>query len=357
MSRTIRNVGLLACTVLLLPGLAFSQAAPPASFHNPLLPSGADPSVVERNGIYYYMQTAGTNLTIWKTRDLTDLKHAEKKVVWTAPATGPYSKDVWAPELHFVKNKWYIYFCADAGSNESHRLWVLENSAADPLTGTWTMKGKLADAADRWAIDPTEFSVGPSDYVLWSGWRGDSNGTQSLFIARLKDPWTIEGPSTVLSSPQFPWEKVGDLDTGAKGPIAVPHVDVNEGPEVLRHGDRLFLVYSASGCWTNYYELGMLTAAVGSNLLDAASWTKLAQPVFWESAEAGVFAPGHNTFFKSPDGTQDWILYHANSAAGQGCGQLRSPRAQRFSWRPDGTPDFGRPLPTSQPIPKPSGTP
>lgn len=333
-----------------------TSASSATTFTNPLLPSGADPAVVERGGFYYYMQTTGKNLTIWKTRDVTDLKNAEMKVVWTPPAAGPYSKEIWAPELHFVDGKWYIYFAADAGTNETHRLWVLENGADDPLEGSWTMKGKLADASDKWAIDPSEFEAGGKNYVIWSGWLGDENGVQHIFIARLKNPWTIDGQRVLLSTPQYTWEKVGDLSTGANGVIAVPHVDVNEGPEILKHGEKIFLVYSASGCWTNYYELGMLTASINSDLLQPGSWQKSPVAVFRESPQAGVFGPGHNTFFQSPDGKEDWILYHANSAPGLGCGEQRSPRAQKFSWNPDGSPDFGTPLPTTQPIAKPSGT-
>ena len=93
---------------------------------------------------YYYMNTVGTNLTVWKRRSIGDLGQAEKKVVWSPPASGPYSHDLWAPELHFLEGKWYIYFAADAGTNQSHRVWVAENPSADPLEGEWTMKGKLA---------------------------------------------------------------------------------------------------------------------------------------------------------------------------------------------------------------------
>ena len=350
---------LYAAALLLTPFLHAQAAAalPPGTFTNPLLPAGADPAVVARNGFYYYTQTTGRNLTLWKTRDLTDLANAEKKVVWTPPADGPYSKEIWAPELHFVRGRWYLYFAADAGRNETHRLWVLENSAADPLDGDWVMKGKLADDSDKWAIDPSVFTIGKKDYVIWAGWPGDTNGTQNIYIARLKNPWTIKGHRTLLSTPEYVWEKVGDLDTGAHGVIRTPHVDVNEGPEILEHGDKIFLVYSASGCWTNYYELGMLSASVNSNLMKPSSWTKSPTAVFWESADAGVFAPGHNTFFSSPDGKEDWILYHANAAPGLGCGRERSPRAQKITWKADGTPDFGRPIATTQPIVKPSGTP
>jgi GH43 family beta-xylosidase len=348
----MKRLLLLLIALSTLPAL---QAQP--TFTNPLLPSGADPSVAMRDHIYYYMQTTGSNLTIWKTRDLTDLAHAEKTVVWTPPAEGPYSKEIWAPELHLVQNKWYIYFAADAGANETHRIWVLENDSPDPTTGEWVMKGKLADETDRWAIDPSIFEDAGQLYVIWSGWEGAVNGAQNIYIARMKNPWTIDGVRSRISAPQYPWEKVGDLDTGANGVIAMPHVDVNEGPEILTHGSRIFLIYSASGCWTNYYELGMLTATSGSDLLNPASWVKSDHSVFRESPQAQAFGTGHNTFFTSPDGTEQWLLYHANPAANQGCGSHRAPRAQRFTWNADGTPNFGEPIPLGTPIAKPSGTP
>ncbi len=328
---------------------------PPANtFTNPLLPRGPDPWVTYQDGFYYYMNTTGTNLTIWKTRNITDLRNAQKTVVWTAPADGPYSHDIWAPELHYLRGAWYIYFAADAGDNDTHRLWVLENRSRDPLTNTWTFKGKLTDESDRWAIDPSVFENKGKLYLLWSGWEGAVNGTQNIYLARLRNPWTVQGKRLKLSTPTYPWERVGDkYAAGVIDPL--PHVDVNEGPEMLEHGDRLFMVYSASGCWTDYYELGMLTASTGSNLMKLSSWTKSEKPVFLQSPEASVYGPGHNSFFKSPDGTQDWILYHANTASEQGCGSERSPRAQPITWRPDGTPDFGRPLPVDRPLEKPSG--
>jgi GH43 family beta-xylosidase len=130
---------------------------------------------------------------------------------------------------------------------------------------------------------------------------------------------------------------------------------VNEGPETLKHGRKIFLVYSASGCWTDNYALGMLTADQKADLLNQASWTKNPQPVFTERPEAHAYGTGHNSFFKSPDGKQDWIVYHANPEPHEGCNGARSPRAQPFKWNAEGTPDFGRPVPTGKPIPKPSG--
>lgn len=309
-------------------------------FTNPLLPSGADPWSIYKDGYYYYTHTVGDRLVLWKTRNIAELRSAPRKTVFIPPPGKPYSRGLWAPELHFIKGKWYLYFAADSGRNESHRIWVLQNASRDPLKGKWVMKGKVADSTDKWAIDASVFSNKGQLYMVWSGWEGDSNGRQDIYISKMKNPWTLEGGRVRLSSPNYTWERYGDLND----PDNPPHVNVNEGPQFLQHGDRVYIVYSASGCWTDHYALGLLSIPADNNLLDSASWVKSPEPVFRESAVNGVYAPGHNSFFKSPDGTEDWILYHANSAPGQGCGRMRSPRAQKFTWNNDGTPNFGWPV-------------
>ncbi|MBL0739990.1 glycoside hydrolase family 43 protein [Chryseolinea lacunae] len=310
------------------------------TFTNPLLPSGPDPWSIYKDGYYYYTHTLGDRLAIWKTKNLSDLKNAQQKVIFTPPPNTLYSKDLWAPEVHFLQGKWYVYFAADGGKNENHRLYVLENASTDPFQGEWVLKGKIADALDKWAIDGSVFEHKKQLYMVWSGWEGDVNGRQDIYIAKLKNPWTIDGPRTKISQPELEWERHGDLHDA----VNPPHVDVNEGPQALIHGDKVFVIYSASACWTDYYALGMLTASANANLLNAASWKKSQVPVFQQAPQNSVFAPGHNSFFKSPDGKEDWILYHANSTSELGCGPQRSPRAQRFTWKADGTPDFGIPV-------------
>jgi GH43 family beta-xylosidase len=337
------------CILLLLLTSLTGFCQNKTTFVNPLLPSGADPWSIYKDGYYYYTNTLGDRIDVWRTKNLADLKTAERKTIWTPEAGTMHSREIWAPEIHFLQGKWYVYFAADDGKNDNHRLYVLENASADPLKGTWVFKGKISDPSDKWAIDGSVFEHHKQLYMVWSGWEGDTNGRQDIYIAKLKNPWTIEGQRVKISQPEHAWERHGDLND----PNNPPHVDVNEGPQVLSHKDKLFLIYSASGCWTDFYALGMLTTSQKSNLLDPASWTKSAQPVFQQSAENSVFAPGHNSFFKSPDGKEDWILYHANDEAGQGCGGHRSPRAQKFSWTSDGLPSFGVPLKTgvSQNIP------
>ena len=321
---------------------------------NPLLPGGPDPWVTFKDGYYYYTNTTAKNITLWKTRNMADLARAEKKVVWTPPSGKPYSKQIWAPELHFLQGKWYLYFTADAGKNKGHRIWALENASANPLKGKWQLKGELKDPEDKWAIDASVFENRGVLYLIWSGWPGDVNGTQNIYIAKMKDPWTVEGNRVLLSTPQFDWEKHGDLDP-MKSPDDPPHVNVNEGPEILQHGDKVFLVFSANGCWTDYYQIGMLSASMNADLLDPRSWHKSDKPVFVGSSANGVYSPGHNSFFETEDGKVDWILYHANSGPNQGCADHRSPRAQPFTWNTDGTPNFGDAASTKTKFEWPSG--
>ncbi len=339
--------------LLLVTCLAAAAFAQPRTFTNPLLPSGPDPWIVYRDGWYYYTHTTARNLTLWKTRGIADLARAEKKVVWTPPAEGPYSKQIWAPELHFLSGKWYLYFAADDGRNRSHRLFVLENALPDPLAGEWVMKGQVHTPEDRWAIDGSILEYRKKIYFVWSGWEGAENGRQNIYISRMKNPWTPMGKRVLISQPVYPWEKIGDI--ARPGPDDKPHLDVNEGPEALQRGGRVFIVYSASACWTDAYSLGMIYAEKGRDLLNPKSWRKLPEPVFSAVGIDGVYAAGHNSFFQSPDGKEDWILYHANSKPGQGCGGTRSPRAQPFHWTASGFPDFGKPVRSDVRLDVPSG--
>ena len=321
---------------------------PPAAntFANPLLSSGPDPWIFKKDNNYYYTHTLGNRIALWKTTKVSELRNVTPQTVWSAPASGANSKNVWAPEIHFIDNKWYIYYTA--GSSTDHatqRTFVLENTSSDPLSGTWTEKGKIADpAADVFAIDGTVFNHNGNNYFLWSGQASASDNTQRIYIARMTNPWTLATSRVLLSSPQYPWEMVGS-------PPAV-----NEGPQILKNAaGKVFLIYSASGCWTDDYALGMLTLNDGGDPLNPTHWTKSATPVFTKKPSSAAYGPGHNSFFKSADGTEDWILYHANAGPGQGCGDLRSPRMQKFTWSSSGAPIFGEPVSTGVQIQKPSG--
>lgn len=324
-----------------LPGQSDAEAD--SLFLNPILTSGPDPWVFQTKDYYFLTFTTGINVTLYRSSKISDLSDAFRKVIWTPPSMGPNSRNIWAPELHRVKGKWYVYYAADDGNNDNHRMFVLENSNEDPTVGQWIDKGELRLPDDRWAIDGTIFEHEGQLYYLWSGWEGTTNIRQDIYICKMSDPLTSTGERVLLARPELSWETNGVNPT------------VTEGPQVLKNGNKLFVVYSAGGCWTDDYTLGMLSAHKDADLMHPGSWKKSQQPVFVQNPEGNAFGPGHNGFFRSMDGTEDWIIYHANAFSEQGCGSNRSIRIQPFYWKGDSTPFFGRPHPLYQKLTRPSG--
>jgi GH43 family beta-xylosidase len=317
-------------------------------FSNPIVAAqgaggSADPSVVHHNGFYYYCRSVGdAAIGVARAARLQDIGAAPMRIVWTPPAGTAHSSEVWAPELQFLDGRWYIYFAASDGNNATHRMYVLESHSQDPQS-LYTFKGKIAPAdGDEWAIDGLTMMHGGALFFIWSGWRRAGDGfPQVTYIARMRDPLTIVGERHEIAAPEFAWEK----ETAA----------LMEGHAVLQRNGRTFIVYSTSASWTDEYKLGMLTFA-GGDVLDAKSWKKSPMPVFSKTARGGTFGPGHNSFVKSPDGKEDWIVYHSIDTSGAGWSG-RSVRAQPFQWHPDGTPDFGVPVALGAQIPEPSGSP
>ncbi|NWF83202.1 MAG: glycoside hydrolase family 43 protein [Bryobacteraceae bacterium] len=307
------------------------------SVSNPILPSGPDPFISVHNGMYYITQTTGRDIRIRKASTLAGLALSEPTQVWIDPDPARCC-NIWAPEFHRLPapdgHRWYLYYTAGPRTCcAQQRMHVLESEADDPL-GPYRYKARLYDAAhDYWAIDPTVFPDGNGRlHVVYSGTPQDRmphEKPQNLYIAALENPWTMRGERVLLSEPTLDWERRGG--------------GVNEGPAVLRRGGTVFLAFSGSGCYTDDYAVGLLEASASSNLLDPASWKKHAAPWLSRNDEAGVFAPGHNSFFRPPGSNEDWIVYHANARPGLGCGGARSPRVQPIRWSPSGQPLVERP--------------
>ena len=358
----LNTIILAAAMAWLLAGCASTEKSTQTDtgwFTNPLLEVGPDPWATYVDGYYYHIQSVRNTLVLRKTRDITDLRHAEKKTIWT-PTDPQNSKDLWAPEIHFLKGKWYVYYAADDGNTDNHQLYVLENESRNPMEGVFTMKGRIStDPDNNWAIDGSVFEHGGELYMVWSGWqtRRVDVETQCIYIARMANPWTLASERVLISKPELEWERrYKNVDGTYPGHV----IYVNEGPQPLisPDGSKVHIVYSASGCWTPYYCLGCLTADATADLLNPASWKKAQQPLFQQSPWNGVYGTGHNSFFKSPDGTEDYIFYHARDTQMDppGKGDTRSPRCQKFTWDKNGYPVFGKPLPTRKKLRKPSGT-
>jgi len=300
-----------------------------------------DPSVVYKDGYYYMTFTHnGADIMVMKSRTI-DFRNAERKVVWYPPFGTMYSANLWAPELQYIQGKWYIYFAADDGQNENHRMYALEAVSDDPL-GEYEFRGKIDDGSDKWAIDGLVLEHDDQLYFLWSGWEGDVNISQNTYIAPMSDPLTISGPRVLLSEPTLDWERAG-------GP---PYIQ--EGQAILKRDDRLYIAYSGAGSWTPFYSIGLLELKEGGNPLEPDHWIKHEEPLMAMDEEAEVYGPGHNSFTSSPDGSETWMVYHATSGIHDGWSN-RKARAQLVTWDDQGQPIFGQPLSLDTAIAVPSG--
>jgi len=316
-------------------------AAPGPSFTNPLVgtPNSADPSIVYSGGNWYYVATTwSSRIVMRRSSTMAGLKTAAETTVFTLTA-GPGCCTMWAPDLQWINNRWYLYFSAEPSPGQGQRrTGVLESNGTDAM-GPYTYRGILnLEPNGGWAIDGSVVRFnGWVNHFVYSAFRG---GEQGLFIAPMSSPTQVSRNGVRISSPNLSWERQG----GA----------VNEGPYAVYNAGKTFLTYSASSCNTPDYKLGMLTWTGGDPMV-AGSWTKKSTPIFQRSDANGVYGPGHASFVRSPDNAETWVVYHANSSTSQGCGTTRTTRAQKINWNSDGSPNPGVPVRTGTSIVGPSG--
>lgn len=372
------------------------------TFKNPIFQPMPDPYVWREDDglsvVYYPCKSSGSGVNLGKTSKLTEFGATKK--VWSCPADGAVKvwnrANLWAPELVRIDGVWYIYYAAGRPSTEigpdgkevgysTQRTGVLRCTSADPTTGTWEDLGmlftgdeedykkysageKLSAENTIYAIDMTVFKIGSQLYAIWSGNVSKTDGSQRLYIAPMENPWTINSPRIELSRPDYAWEKVNS--------------SINEGPSVIVNpqGTKLFCVYSANGSWTKAYCLGYLELDLSNpqknDPLVKSNWVKSTDRAFYRCDNVskssnpqvdtpanpstihigGVHGVGHNTFTKSPDGTEDWIVYHVKRYKDDGWDN-RDCFIQKVNWTESGRPDFGTPVGWQEEIEVPSGEP
>ncbi|CAL9395301.1 Extracellular exo-alpha-(1-_5)-L-arabinofuranosidase [Streptomyces sp. enrichment culture] len=319
-----------------VPGAAHA-AAPAAAYTNPLVRNRADPHINRHtDGYYYFTATVPEydRIVLRRSRTISGLATAAESVIWTKHATGDMGAHIWAPEIHRIDGKWYVYFAAaPAESVWDIRIWVLENAHPNPLRGTWVEKGRLKTAWETFSLDATTFTHRGTRYLAWAQHEPDMDNNTALWLSEMANPWTLTGPQVRLSTPEYDWECVG--------------FKVNEGASVIVRNGRVFMTYSAGATDANYC-MGLLTADADDDLMDPASWTKSPVPVFASDDTTGQYGPGHNSFTVAEDGRTDVLVYHARPYKEIAGDPLHNPdrhtRVQRLGWKQDGTPDFGVPV-------------
>jgi GH43 family beta-xylosidase len=334
---------LLAALVALATCLAGAPAqaavpdSPAVTYTNPIAEKRADPHIFKHtDGYYYFTATVPEydRIVLRRATTIQGLKSAPETTIWTKHASGVMGAHIWAPEIHFIDGKWYVYFAAGATNDIwAIRMYVLEGTGANPLTATWTEKGQIRTQWESFSLDATTFVVNGVRYLAWAQRDPSVNNNTDVYLAKMANPWTITGTPVMLSRPTYSWETVG--------------YKVNEGPAVIQRGGKVFMTYSASATDSNYC-LGMLTASASANLLSQASWSKSPTPVFASSTATSQYGPGHNSFTVSEDGKSDILVYHDRSYKDISGDPLNDPnrrtRVQKVYWNADGTPNFGIPV-------------
>ena len=285
-----------------------------AEYKNPFIEERADPFITRgEDGTYYFTASYPAlgdelhgydRIVLRKSSTVSGLSDASEKTVWAAHKEGIMSRHIWAPELHFIGGKWYIFFAA-ATSNDKWDIkpYVLRCKGADPYTDNWEELGVVGKTEGDelsfrcFSLDMTYFEHKGKAYLIWAQIEGDS----SLFMAETskEEPWKIITKPILLSRPEYDWEKVV--------------YRVNEGAAVLKTEEKVYIFFSASGTGAEYC-IGRLEADADAELMNPASWKKLDYPVLSTAMLEGEAGPGHNCFIEDEEGDM-LLVYHARPSS------------------------------------------
>ena len=199
---------------------------------------------------YYFTASypAYDRILLRSAQTLDALAGAEEVEVWHKHETGMMSKNVWAPELHYLDGRWFLYFAAgEAEEQWKIRPYVLECAGQDPLRDTWIERGpmKAADADEfsfrAFSLDATIFESDGKRYYVWAEKVGVGKMISNLYIAEMESPYKLKTVQVLLTTPDYDWERVMYW--------------VDEGPAVLKRNGNIYLTFSSSGTRITSYNV------------------------------------------------------------------------------------------------------
>ena len=298
----------------------------------------ADPYVYKHtDGTYYFTASLPDydGIALRKADKLFNLKDAPEKMIWKKHDKGIMSFHVWAPELHFIFGKWYIYFAAgDVDDIWAIRPYVLECRGDDPFNDEWIEKGMMQCSDEdpfsfrAFSLDGTVLENHGEYYFIWAEKVGVGKQISNLYIAKMESATKLSTVQVLLTTPDYDWERVGFW--------------VNEGPAFIKHDGKIYMTYSASETGVAYC-IGMLSADENDDLLDPKSWTKSRMPVLKTSEELKIYGPGHNSFTVNDEG-EPVMIYHARTEAEIVGNPLYNPNrhamVMKVKWNESGEPEF-----------------
>jgi len=295
------------------------------TYQNPLpIKNIGDPFVLRAlDGTYYcYATSASDGFKAWISSDLvhwTDIGY-----VYKCKSDSWGKSDFWAPEVVLYNDKYFMHYSARWRENQSLRIGVaMADSPAGPFLDVFNHP--MFDFGYAAIDGHILFDDDGSKYFYYSRDCSenivDGRHESHLYIAELNDDLvSFKSDPLLITRPEQEWELRSD-----------PEWCWNEGPFVLKHNEKYYLMYSANFYASREYSVGY---AVSDS--PTGPFVKAAHNPVLFSTVPEISGPGHNSVISSPDGKELFIVYHIHTDSQHPSGD-RQVCMDRMGFREDGS--------------------
>lgn len=253
-------------------------------YRNDLLQDMGDPMVVYEDGYFYASGTHGTtSFRCFRSKDLTNWERLGDMFV---PEPGSWStKDLWAPDIQKIGDKWYLYYTASYSNNGTTNC-QLGVAVSDHVYGPY----KQVPGEDGTIATPpfSLYEEGKAKYctILDSHVFQDDDGelymyfsydmkkcraqdyggypVQEIWGAKMDSPTSWDKSTlTRLLSPGLAKlsdnERTVDWETWSTSFDQT--MECLEGPYMIKHNGTYFLTYSGNSYVDTVYNVGYATSS------------------------------------------------------------------------------------------------
>lgn len=244
-----------------------------------------DPFVLKESGKYYLYGTEGVNA--WGGKALgffvyvsEDLENFERKCVFTPSTTFWADEHYWAPEVHKIDEKFYMF----ASFHKEGCLRRSQILVCDKPDGTFLPLNEPLTPPDLQCLDATYFNDGKKQYTIFCHeWVQCQDG--EMCLVEIDENFKICSPVQVLfHASEAPWTQSFDGNNY-----------ITDGPFIyrLKNGNLLML-------WSSHSPTGY---AMGMAVADKIQgpWKHIAKPLISSDG-------GHGMIFE--DGDKLFLTYH-----------------------------------------------
>ena len=266
----------------------------------------ADPFVLQHEGQYYAYGTGVLSPEGWAFPVL----HSTDLVSWQPRGWSlipPGGHEFWAPEVAYQDGVFYMYYSARGIDDKDHQLRVATHTS--PL-GPFRDTGRVLVPDQPFTIDAHPFQDRDGQWYMF--YSQDfltlddpyRVGT-GIVVDRMLDMLTLAGEARVVIRPHADWQ-LFKAQRSMYG--AVYDWYTIEGAS-LRFHNGLYYCFFSGGAWE--HDNYGISYVIADQVMGPYSLPPWDPQVLLRSVPERVIGPGHNSFTRSPDGKQEFIVYHA----------------------------------------------